>query len=346
MRDRVLASMGGFAAAMVVAWVASVPVAGQTPNVSAQPAAAARTASPPRTPWGHPDLQGIWNNSTITRLERPKEFETKEFLTEQEAAAYEDRIAKIRVDGPPVPGNPGTYNQHWFDRGTKVIPSRRTAFLVDPPDGKLPALTPEEQKRVEAAKARPELPASYEDIDVGERCITDGIPLYPFVYNNNYQIVQTPDHVAIFHEMYQELRIIPLDGRPHLEQGLGQWFGDSRGRWEGNTLVVDTTNFADKTHFVWGARWRASRPTLHLIERFTRVDADTIDYQFTIEDPAMFVRPFTAVIPFSKNQGALGATQGQIYEYACHEGNYAIVNILNGARAQEKAVEEAAKSKQ
>jgi hypothetical protein len=186
-------------------------------------------------------------------------------------------------------------------------------------------------------KARPELPASFADIDVGERCITDGLPLLPFVYNNNYQILQTPDHVVILHEMYQELRIIPLDGRPHIPQGVGQWFGDSRGRWDGDTLVVETRNFADKAHYVWAARWRAARPTLRLVERFTRVDGDTIDYQFTVEDPAMFVRPFTAVIPFSRNQGALGATAGAIYEYACHEGNYSIVNILNGARTQEKA---------
>jgi hypothetical protein len=347
MRDRNLVLMGSFAAGVVIACMASVPVAGQTPSVSAQPASAAQTFSVPRTPWGHPDLQGIWNNSTITRLERPKEFETKEFLTEQEAAAYEERIAKTRVDGPPPPGNPGTYNQHWFDRGTKVVPSRRTAFIVDPPDGKLPALTPQEQQKAEAAaKARPPLPLSHEDIDVGERCITDGLPLFPFVYNNNYQIVQTPDHVAILHEMYQEMRIIPLDGRPHIDASIGQWFGDSRGHWEGNTLVVDTTNFADKSNQLWGARWRASRPTLHLVERFTRVDANTFNYQFTMEDPAMFVKPFTAVIPFSMNAGSLGATEGQVYEYACHEGNYSIVNILNGARAQERAAaEEAARNR-
>ena len=337
MRDRILASVVGFVAVATAAWVTSAPVAGQAPSAPSQTAAAKASSSPPRTSWGHPDLQGVWNNSTITTLQRPKEFETKEFLTEQEAAAFEERTAKARADGPPVPGNPGTYNQHWFDRGTKVVPSRRTSFIVDPPDGKLPAVTPEEQRRAEAAaKARPERPASFADIDVGERCITDGLPLVPFVYNNNYQILQTPDHVAILHEMYQELRIIPLDGRPHVPQGLGQWFGDSRGRWEGNTLVVDTTNFADKLHMVWGARWRAARPTLHLIERFTRVDANTIDYQFTIEDPAMFVRPFTGVVPFSRNQGSLGATEGQVYEYACHEGNYSIVNVLNGARVQER----------
>jgi hypothetical protein len=342
MKNRVFAPMGAFVAAATIAWLTSAPIAGQAARSQT---ASGATWSAPRTPWGHPDLQGIWNNSTITTLQRPKEFETKEFLTEQEAAAYEKQIAQTRVDGPPVAGNPGTYNEHWFDRGSKVVRSRRTSFIVDPPDGKLPALTPEEQRRVEAAaKAGSALPASFEDIDVGERCITDGLPMLPFVYNNNYQIVQTPGYVAILHEMYQEMRIIPLDGRPHLPKDIAQWFGDSRGRWDGDTLVVDTTNFVDKKQQVWAAGWRAARPTLHLIERFTRVDADTIDYQFTVEDPAMFVRPFTGVLPFSRNQGALGATAGRLYEYACHEGNYAIVNILSGARAQEKAVAGAAAS--
>src|SRR4051812_44716635 len=217
MRDRVLVSMGGVMAAVVMVCVASVPVAAETPSVSAEPAAAVQTGSLPRTPWGHPDLQGIWNNSTITRLERPKELEGKEFLTAAEAAEFEERIAETRLDGPPREGDPGTYNQHWFDRGTKVIRSRRTSLLIDPPDGKIPALTPTAKKRLDAAaEARRGLPASYEDIDVGERCITDGLPLFPFVYNNNYQIVQTPDHLVILHEMYQEVRIIPLDGRPHL----------------------------------------------------------------------------------------------------------------------------------
>jgi hypothetical protein len=341
MRHPILARTRVVAATIALAWLAAPSLSAQTATAPGQGPA---TAQIQKTPWGHPDLQGIWNNSTITRLERPADLAGKEFLTEEEALALEKRIAATRVDGPPPPGNPGTYNQHWFDRGTKVIPSRRTSFIIDPPDGKLPALTPQEQEKVAAAaKAKPPLPTSYEDIDVGERCITDGLPLMPFVYNNNYQILQTPDHVAILHEMYQEVRIILLDGRPHLGAGIGLWFGDSRGHWEGNTLVVETTNFADKAGYVWGARWRASRPTLRLVERFTRTDAQTIDYQFTIHDPAMFVRPWTAAVPFSRNQGALGATEGQLFEYACHEGNYSIVNILNGARVQERNAEETAR---
>ena len=322
MRYQFLARMG--AVAVVVAAMSLAPLAGQTPS-----SPTAKTWTPPRTPDGHPDLQGIWSNATITPLERPAEFAGKQVLTDQDVAALEERAAQGRVDRPPRDGDPGTYNQLWFDRGTKVVPTRQTSLIVDPPDGKMPALTPAAQKREAAdaeAKRRPF--GSYADIDTGERCITDGIPFAPYAYNNNYQILQTRDHVVILHEMFRELRIIPLDGRPHLGPGVRQWFGDPRGHWEGNTLVIDTTNFADKTSYVWAGNWRASRPTVHLVERFTRVNADTINYEFTIDDPAMFTRPWTAVTPMTKSQGP-------IFEYACHEGNYSIQNVLRGARAQE-----------
>jgi hypothetical protein len=179
------------------------------------------------------------------------------------------------------------------------------------------------------------------DLDTGERCLTDGMPLpYWTGYNNNYQLFQTRDYVVILAEMFRDRRIIPLDGRSH--GGIPQWLGDSRGRWEGDTLVVETTGFADKAHYWWASAWRASRPTLRVTERFTRVDAETIDYQFTMEDPAMFTRPWTAAFPLTTNQASRGVTVGQLYEYACHEGNYALPNVLAGARAKDGAAEKGA----
>jgi hypothetical protein len=268
-------------------------------------------------------------------LERPKEFEGKEFLTQQEAAALEKRIVADRVDGPSRPGDPGTYNQFWFDRGTKVVATRRTSLIVDPPDGRIPWTSEGQRQRARLAQ-RPQGPFdSWVDLDTGERCLTDGLAMVPLQsYNMNYHILQTPGYVVIQHEMFHDIRIIPLDGRPHGK--IPQWLGDSRGHWEGNTLVVDTVGLADKASYRWAAPWRASRPSLHLVERFTRVDQQTIDYQFTIEDPTMFARPWTAAVPMSSNQAARGVTSGRLYEYACHEGNYSIVGVLSGARASEK----------
>ena len=303
-------------------------------------ASKARTA--PRTAWGDPDLRGVWTGSSITPLERPEQFAGREFLTEAEAAAIEERAARDRVDRPPKPGDPGTYNQIWFDPASTVVPTRRTSLIVDPPDGRLP-FTEEGRRHQTRSSARYGVGPrdSWVDLDTGERCLTDGMPLpYWTGYNNNYQLFQSRDYVVILAEMFRDRRIIPLDGRSHGR--IPQWLGDSRGRWEGDTLVVETTGFADKAQYWWASAWRASRPTLRVTERFTRVDAETIDYQFTMEDPAMFTRPWTAAFPLTTNQASRGVTVGQLYEYACHEGNYALPNVLAGARAKDGAAEKGA----
>jgi hypothetical protein len=258
------------------------------------------------------DLQGLWTNATITPLERPEELAGKEKFTEQQAAEYERRVLAGR-----------THNDGWSDSGTKVVPTLRTSLIVDPSDGRIPPLTAEAQT---AVFQRP--PAGPEDLDLSTRCIlwpTAGPPMLPSAYNNNYQILQTPGYVVIFIEMIHDVRIIPLDGRPHLPGHVRQWMGDSRGHWEGDTLVVDTTNFTGKNPF------RGSDRNLHLTERFTRIDPDTILYRFTVDDPTAFTRPWSGEAPMTK-------TAGPIYEYACHEGNYQMTNILKGARAEEKGV--------
>ena len=285
----------------------------------------------PRTSDGQPDLQGIWSNATITPFERPKELAGKEFFTEQEAADYEKRIVRERnrdLRGRDADADvSGAYNELWFDRGSKVVPTRRTSLVVEPSDGRVPPLTPEAQKsaaeRDKIARRPPEGP---EDFPPVVRCLvwpTVGPPMLPTAYNNNYQILQTPGYVTILTEMIHDVRIIPLDGRPHLPENIRQWLGDSRGHWEGKTLVVDTTNFTDKTHFSDSDR------NLHLIERFTRTDANTILYQFTVDNPTAFTRPWKGEVPLTK-------APGPIYEYACHEGNYSMENMLKGARVQEK----------
>jgi hypothetical protein len=298
--------------------------------VPAMPAAKNWTAS--HTPDGQPDLQGIWSNATITPFERPKELAGKEFFTEAEVAEYEKRVLeesnKDRRDGSPEADVGRAYNDSWWDRGTKVVPTRRTSIVVDPPDGKIPPLTAEAQKAVSARTAVLQRPAGGpEDRGLPERCIlwpTAGPPMLSSAYNNNYQILQTPGYVVIFIEMIHDVRIIPLDGRPHLASNIRQWMGDPRGHWEGNTLIVDSTNFTAKNPF------RGSDRNLHLIEQFTRIDPDTILYRFTVDDPTAFTRGWTGEVPMTR-------TPGPIYEYACHEGNYSMTNILSGARAEEAA---------
>ncbi len=280
---------------------------------------------------GQPDLQGIWSNATITPLERPKGLAGKAFFSVQEAGEYENRILqetnKDRRDGDPEADVGRAYNDSWWDRGTRVVPTRRTSMVVDPPDGRVPPLTPEAQKRAAARLEALRRPATGpEDRGLAERCIlwpTAGPPMLPSAYNNNYQILQIPGYVVILIEMIHDVRIIPLDGRPHLPQNIRQWLGDSRGHWEGKTLVVDTTNFTDKTPF------RGSDRNLHLVERFTRTDAETILYEFTVDNPTAFTR-------YWKGEAPMTRASGPIYEYACHEGNYGMTNILRGARAQEK----------
>jgi hypothetical protein len=299
----------------------------------------------PRTQDGQPDLQGIWSNATLTPLERPRELAGKQFFTEKEAAEYEKQILEHnnadRRDTQNAEADIAlAYNDFWYDRGTKIVPSRRTSLIVDPPDGKIPPLTAGAQKR-EAARveaARGHGPAdSWEDRNLAERCLTRGAPKLPGGYNNNFIIVQGAGYVAILQEMIHEVRVIPLDGRPHIPQNIRQWLGDSRGHWEGNTLVVDTTNFRDEVRSNLYYCCGAAGANLHLIERFTRVDNDTIDYQYTVDDPTTFTRPWTVALPMWR-------TPGPLYEYACHEANYGMTGILAGARAEEKAAAEAAKA--
>jgi hypothetical protein len=367
MRHRFLASMGVLAALIVVVSLARVPVAGPTsllgsyvgvaeaagdqqaqgaPSVSrggegtqsppprARTAAAAKNWTPPRTPWGEPDLEGIWSYATITPLERPAEQAGREVLSDEEVAAVDEeaRTGADRRDGTPEADLARAYNALYYDRGKSL---GRTSLIVDPPDGRLPPLTPEGQRR-RAARAeylRAHPADTWEDRPLQERCITyHGVPPLPTGYNNTYQIFQTPGQVAILDENIHDVRWIPLDGRAHVGQKIRQWNGNSRGRWEGETLVVETTNYSPKTTF----RFPVAGETLRAVERFKRIAADTIDYQFTIYDPTTYTRPFTVALPMTSLPDYV------IHEYACHEGNYAIAHALSGARAQEKAAAEAA----
>jgi hypothetical protein len=303
----------------------------------AQEKAARSAAGAPRTAWGTPDLQGTWTGSTITPLERPKEYADKPVLTAEEAHALEARARARNASEPRVSaGDPGTYNQIWFDPSSSVVPDRRTSLIVDPPDGRIPFTPKGRELATRSSDHYGTGPRdSHFDLDTGERCLTDGMPIpYWTGYNNNYQIVQTRDHLVIFGEMYHNLRVIPLDGRPRT--GVPRWLGESRGRWDGETLVVETDGFVDKSAYWWATSWRAPRPALRMVERFTRIDAETIDYEFTMADPEMFTRPWTARLPLTTNQAARGVTEGRLYEYACHEGNYSLVNVLRGARMKEQ----------
>jgi len=335
------------AALAVIATVGLVfPAAGQTPSASGN--TAAKTWSVPRTPDGQPDLQGVWTNATVTPLERPAELAGKAFFTEKEVAEYE-RVMRERnnMDNRNVDRNTDVaraYNDAWWDRGTKAIKTRRTSLIVDPPDGKIPALTPQAQQkaaeRAEIARQKclrsacaagnngqPVPAEGPEDRGLTERCIvwpTAGPPMLPSAYNNNYQIVQTAGYVAIVVEMIHDVRMIPLGGSSHLPSTVRPWLGDSRGHFEGDTLVVETTNFSPKTNF------RNSTGTMRLVERFTRVDPDTLMYRFTVDDPETFTKPWTVEVPMT-------ASEGPLFEYACHEGNYGMEGLLAGARAKARS---------
>jgi hypothetical protein len=292
-----------------------------------------KSYTPPKTADGHPDLQGVWTNVTITPLERPADLKDKPFFTLQEAAAYEkqvvDRNNADRRDGGAEADVGRAYNDAWYDRGTRVVKTLRTSLVVDPPDGRIPAMLPEAAKRQQErlAQNRGHQFDGPENRSLAERCLiwpTLGPPMLPSFYNNNYQIVQGPGYVAIIVEMIHDVRIIPTDGRPHSQSNVQQWMGEARGRWEGNTLVVDTTNFTSKTAF------RGSGENLHLVERLTRTDAETLKYEVTVEDSSTWARPWKIEVPMRKSNDP-------IYEYACHEGNYAMEGMLAGARAEEKA---------
>jgi hypothetical protein len=289
-----------------------------------------------RTPWGDPDLEGIWTNATLTPLQRPPELASKEFLTPEEAAQFQrSRIEQTNADRPLPPGQVGAYNDVFFERGTSIVRSRRTSLVVDPPDGRIPALTPDAQKKVEARQKREAVsPADGpEDRWLTERCILFGatVPMLPEPYNNNYRIIQSPGFVTILVEMNHDARIIPLDGRAHLASGIQQWTGDSRGRWEGTTLVVETTNlkFNHQSRFGVGYLSGLSDERLRVVERFTIADANTLTYRATVEDPSVFVRPWTVEVSMARAAGPL-------FEVGCHEGNYGMFNILSGHRAEER----------
>ena len=321
------------------------------PVVSAagQPAA-------PRTPWGDPDLQGTYTNKTVTPLERPQEMAGRERLTAEEVANLErevlDRNAALLArpasrtevtESVDVgeDGAPGFYNNFWLDRGTTS--TGQTSLIVDPPDGRLPPLTPEAQADEDArlaARAERGPADTWTDMDLNDRCMlwSVGPPMLPTGYNNNYLILQTPAHVVIQVEMIHDTRIIPLDGRPRPDRGIPQWLGEMRGRWEGDTLVVETRRIArSEEGSSFGndvVRIRAANggrtESLRIVERFTRVDADTIRYEFTVEDPTRWTSPWSGELPLRRIDESL-------FEYACHEGNYSIANMLSGERALERA---------
>jgi hypothetical protein len=325
--------------AIVAICFSTVPLVSQTPS-SAAASVPAKTWTLSRTPDGQPDLQGFWSNVSIVPLERPAELAGKEFFTEQELAEKE-KLAKqpkpVEVLGLTIAHY--DFVQFGLDpTQAKHALNRRTSLVVDPPDGRIPPLTAEARKRAaDRAEARKRVGPfdGPETRPLGERCIfmTEGPPMLPEAYNSNMQIQQGPGYVAILQEEIHDVRIIPLDGRPHVGPKIREYMGDSRGHWEGDTLIVDTTNFTDKTNF------RGASENVHVIERLRRVDEDTILYQFTVEDPSTWDRPWTAELPITKIKGPL-------YEFACHEGNYGMANTLRGAREAEKAAEEAAKKKQ
>ena len=303
-----------------------------------------RAAAVDRTSWGAPDLQGVWDFRTITPLERPEDLGDQAFLTAEEAANLEQEVLDRNADLANRPalrtevtesvdrgadGAPGFYNNFWLDRGTRAVGTRRTSLIIDPPNGRIPDLTASGQRTADARRAyRQEHPAdSWVDRSAYDRCILGfnaGPPITPGGYNQNLHLFQTPDHVVLVTEMVHTVRVVPLDGRPALSDGVRQWSGDSRGHWEGETLVVETSNFNDQRG------WRGSTTNMKLVERYTRVDADTLDYEFTVIDPETWTSSWTASIPMRRSLNPM-------YEYACHEGNHSMDGILAGRRAEERA---------
>ena len=297
---------------------------------AAQPA---ETADPPRTPWGRPALTGVWTNSSLTPLERPDEYGEREFHTAPELAELQQTAVQRRIDALRGPEAllAVEFSEIWMEPGAL---SGRTS-LITGPTGKIPPYTPEAEERLADGLRQPmtQRADSHDDRGYSERClrfVTGGPPMMAFPFAPLVQIVQTPDHVVIQTEENHEIRIVHLDERPHVDQRIRLWRGDSRGRWEGDTLVIETTNFNGTGGF------RNSGPELHLTERLTRVDADTIRYEFTADDPGTWTEPWSAEMP-------LRVSPAPIYEHACHEGNYTLPLVLSGARAQERRAEEAAR---
>jgi hypothetical protein len=320
----VKASMAAVAVAAAVALFADRPVRGQGAAAGAKPTTSWQV---PRTAWGHPDLQGIWDPTTGTPLERPAEYKDREFVTDAEALERE-RTRFAQFDSPDRgPRNPtGDYGSVWREGSKNAL--NRTSLVIDPPDGKLPPLTEagkKAQAERQAARSGRGPADDWTDLPLWTRCITRGTPRVPNNYNSNLHLVQVPERVSIYYEMIHETRTIWLDGRPHLGSNIRLWNGDARGHWDGATLVVETTNFNDKQEFNGVPMKNAT-----LVERFTRTGPDEMDYRFTINDPETYTRPFTVIEPMVRNAAPY-------YEYACHEGNYGLRNILSGARAEERA---------
>ena len=331
MRNRLLASLGVLVAAIAVGLV--LPVAGQAP----------KKYSAPKTPWGDPDLQGVWNDATSTPLQRPGAVGEKGVLNDEEAQEFqkslEHDLTRDRRDGGSDADVNRAYNEHWMDaRRLKITADRRTSLIVDPVDGRIPPLVAPSPERRRAQASRADgaarfaagLPADFTDMSWPVRCVvrTDVPPYLPTIYNNNFQIFQSPGYVTIAPEMIHSARIIPVDGRPHLDKNLRQWLGDTRGHWEGSTLVVETTNFKSEE----GVLFQGANPaTFTITERFTRVAPDAINYEFTVADPMTWTKPWTALIPWNKVDPG-----EQMFEYACHEDNFDMVHFLTGARLREK----------
>ena len=320
-RTQPLGAFGVTAALVAAVWLQPAPAVAQDYPRAGSVAPAADDWTTPRTAWGAPDLQGVWDYRTATPLERPAEFAGKEVLTAEEAAAYERQQTARRND---YDRSPSVHAKWWLDYGTELTADNRTSLVIDPPDGRIPQTTAAAKAAAQARSDRRALTLGVEDRGVGERCLTFGVPRLPGAYNNNYQILQTPTHVAIVAEMIHAARIVPLDGRPHLAGDIRQWHGDSRGYYDGDTLVVETTNFSPKGAF------RGSTEGLHLTERFTRVDPDSLHYEIVVNDPATWTSPWTAMVPMNK-------TEQPLFEYACHEGNRGLHNILHNARLADQA---------
>jgi hypothetical protein len=342
MRLQVFRAVGALAIATAVATLTAMTVEGQTPTNNAK-TAPAKKYSPPRTADGHPDMQGVWANNSVTPLERPRQWANKQFLTDEEIAEVRKLTSEVTEEGGdavfgdgiiqaaldrvknPVSYDPGTGNYNHFWLVERDVEDRRTALITDPADGKIPALTDTARAQLMAnAAQRKERPQDNpEDRGLGERCVNFGVPKIGAGYNSYYQVVQAPGHFVFLSEMAHDARIVPVDGRPHVDTKIGLWNGDPRGRWEGDTLVVESTNFSPKSEF------RGSNKNLHLVERFTRVGPETLNYEITVTDPTTWTKPWTALIP-------LKLSNDSIFEYACHEGNYrSMEGSLKGARTLE-----------
>jgi hypothetical protein len=321
-----------------------------TSTAQAAESDSAKKYSAPKTEFGAPDLRGVWNFSSDTPLERPAQYKDREFFTKEEVEAQRAKV-KARFDEAAKPtdlsdkasksGDPGGYNQFWVESAAQDA-NLRTSLIIDPPNGRMPPMQP--GVKVQAGGLGPDTggqrPVRFrvggtdkdgpESRGLSERCLmgfNSGPPFMPSMYNNNVQIFQTKTHAVIMTEMIHDARIVPLDNRPHVDSAITPWSGDSRGHWEGDTLVVDTLNFTDK---IQSFRAAGTGKSFHLTERFTRVGKDRVDYQFTVDDPASFTKPITVLVPMIR-------AEGDLYEYACHEGNYGMSNILSGARQEEKA---------